>query len=138
MRTAARSLRSFVSVLVGLSVVAVAAAVAAGAVFEVPPFSSLTAAREAIKDSWRPRSDAGPGYGQGLGRMTLEELCAQEDFDLSRALEELGKLGFRGGPQTTLREVGDQLGIRPSEVPGLLGLSDDPVFRGRARGRGPR
>lgn len=58
-------------------VLALAAAVlvGAGTILDVPPFSSLGAARESVKDGWRPRGGAaegeerprGPGGGGGRG-----------------------------------------------------------------------
>ncbi len=128
--------------------VATAALAAAGTVLEVPPFSSLREARESMKESWRPRVDvdvgpadrgpfgaggrerrAGRGGPQGLGRMTLEAFCAGEGFDLEAALGELRKLGVEADRTTTLREVGDRLRIRPSEVPDLFGSPGEGSLR---------
>ena len=56
------------------------------------------------------------GHGRGLGRLTIEQVCADEAIPLERALEALSQDGMEMDGSDTLRDVAERLGVRPSEV----------------------
>jgi uncharacterized membrane protein YgcG len=69
---------------------------------------------------------AGGGGGGGVGRKTLEELCREEEIDLSTALERLRARGLEANGTLRAREAADLLGVHPREIPEILsGRSDE-------------
>ena len=68
----------------------------------------------------REAGGAGRGSGQGLGRMTLEQVCAQEGYGLQEAINTLKQQGLEVTEKSSLREIADMAGVTPREVLGLL------------------
>jgi hypothetical protein len=72
--------------------------------------------------SGRGRGGAGAGQrgGQGMGRLTLKEYCAEAGLSLDATIEKLQEAGFKATGQMTIREIGDAASVHPSEVRRLL------------------
>jgi hypothetical protein len=62
----------------------------------------------------------GGGGGSGFGRMTLEQYCADAGIDVQTAIERLTQAGISATRTTTIREIAEAAGIRPSAVGSLL------------------
>jgi hypothetical protein len=60
------------------------------------------------------------GRGTGIGKQTLESLCLSTNVVLETAIEGLKKQGFEAKKGTTLKSLGEQKGISPAEVRGLI------------------
>ncbi len=58
--------------------------------------------------------------GQGIGRMTLKQYCAESGLDLDAAMDKLRKGGLQLSEEMTLREIADMGGVHPSEIRLLL------------------
>jgi uncharacterized membrane protein YgcG len=62
----------------------------------------------------------GGSGGAGFGRMTLEQYCQQTGIDTQAAIEKLRQAGIEATETTTIREIADAAGVRPSAVGSLL------------------
>lgn len=59
----------------------------------------------------------GVGPGPGWGRMTLQQVCAEQNLEVSQVLAQLRKAGVRARPGQTLREIAAANGFeRPRDV----------------------
>jgi len=58
--------------------------------------------------------------GQGIGRLTLQEYCAEAELSLDAAIAKLQEAGFKATGQMTIRQIADVAGVHPSEVRRLL------------------
>ncbi len=56
------------------------------------------------------------GGGRGYGRMTLGDLCAQENISLEQAIKNLERMGVKATESHSLRDLADQLGMNPSQL----------------------
>jgi hypothetical protein len=63
---------------------------------------------------------AGSGGGGGFGRMTLGQLCTQENIALDQALQRLEKLGVNASETQPLRDLAGKLGMSPFDVLSVL------------------
>jgi hypothetical protein len=63
---------------------------------------------------------AGGGGGRGYGRMTLGQLCTQENIAIDQAIVRLVALGVNATEDQSLRDLADQLGMNPSQVLPIL------------------
>ncbi len=59
--------------------------------------------------------------GYGIGRLTLNQYCQQQNLDLEQTLQKLRDEGFRAEPQMTIREIASTGGIHPSAMRDILG-----------------
>lgn len=55
-------------------------------------------------------------HGQGLGQLTVRELCENEGLSLDRALEALKAEGYDAEASSALKELAGQKGVTPAEV----------------------
>lgn len=118
------SLEAFIALMLGIVLVV-------GTLREWPGLHDLVTWRSSIKhgveavdgeqsEEEEHRSRGNQGGGQGFGQMTLEELCAQEDVDLTGALDRLAAEGIVATGDTNLRDLADWMGVHPRDVVGVL------------------
>lgn len=94
----------------------------AGAIFEVPPFSFLTALTEEEKAGSCAGVLAGEaahpalGHGTGVGRMTVQEFCDDAGLLLEDTLSRLQEAGFTADPGSTFRALSQQKQMSPMDV----------------------
>jgi hypothetical protein len=120
---------------------AVVTVVFAGTVFEIPPFSGITALN-GHGQGYREHQDSlptgfeestvletgsqehfaepGKGHGAGLGRQTIQSLCESSNIPLEKALSVLQQQGFIAKAESTLKALAEQKGMTPAEVRDLL------------------
>jgi hypothetical protein len=114
-----------------------------GTIASVPPFSSIMALQEDIKDYWEVRTAQAPvAHAEEL---TLSEFSDQIDLPLDELMGTLRKEGFAADSgELTVGELGRQKGVAPNAVfvaiqkhhPGA-GAGKGPGWgRGRGQGRG--
>lgn len=61
-------------------------------------------------------ADGGNGGGRGYGRMTLGQLCTQENIPVDQAIGRLAGLGVNATESQSLRDLADQLGMLPPQI----------------------
>ncbi len=61
------------------------------------------------------------GHGMGLGRMTVEAVCAQEGIALDAALARLKAEGIEAKAGDTLKAIAQKAGVTPRDVMRMLG-----------------
>lgn len=54
--------------------------------------------------------------GSGLGKKSLEKICAERGLSLDQVLERLRKKGVEPSPDDRLKDVANKLGVTPMEV----------------------
>jgi hypothetical protein len=60
------------------------------------------------------------GHGQGLGRLTVRDLCESIGIPLERALDVLREEGYAAEGATTLKTLAAQKGSTPAEIKSLI------------------
>lgn len=65
--------------------------------------------------------------------MTLRQFCKSESINLESAIEELNRRGIKARESDTLRELADQVGIRPGQL--AKDLMGEPYGGGKNRRR---
>ena len=78
-------------------------------------FTVITAAESAA-----PRRGERGEHGMGFGRMTLQEVCDNNDVPVANALTALTERGIDAQPTDTMRDIADRLGVMPVQVFPLL------------------
>lgn len=73
------------------------------------------------------------GTGKGWGEMTLRQFCDAESISLETAMTQLNQRGIRARETQTLRELADQIGIRPGQL--ARDLSGGAMGSGKNRRR---
>lgn len=61
-------------------------------------------------------SSSGTGAGAGWGRMTLQQVCDENNVDVDQAIERLHEKGITADPSLGIRALSSQAGIRPYEA----------------------
>ena len=106
----------------------------AGTIAEVPPFSSVVALNDDIKDYWEQQATRAPI--PHADELTLEQFAKQVNLPVSEIAEALRKEGFDAADtQLTVRELGHRKGVAPSEV--LAAIQKHHPQAGAMAGRGP-
>lgn len=59
--------------------------------------------------------------GYGMGRLTLQEYCRQQNLDPEQTLQELRREGFQAELDMTMREIAATRGVHPSVLRDILG-----------------
>ncbi len=87
----------------------------AGTISEVPPFSSVVALNDDIKNYWEQQATRAPI--PHADELTLEAFAKQVNLPVTEIAEALREEGFDAADtQLTVREVGHRKGVAPSEV----------------------
>jgi hypothetical protein len=68
----------------------------------------------------RERDGGSEGHGQGMGRLTLRELCEQRGIAPERALEALRAEGYAADETMTLKSIAEQKDATPWEIRELI------------------
>jgi len=58
--------------------------------------------------------------GRGLGQLTLKEYCRQINLDVDMAVKKLQNAGYKAGPEKTIRNIADSIGVHPSQIRSVL------------------
>jgi hypothetical protein len=112
----------------------VAAAFLAGPIYSVPPFSSLMALNEDIKNYWEQHAEQPPV--PHAEEMTLTELAGHVHLTVEQVSSALADKGFQvTQANLTVGEVGQQKGVAPSVVFAAI-QEQYPESRGWGRVRG--
>jgi len=91
------------------------AAVFAGTLLELPPFSTTMNFGESIKESWETGTDVAPAPHTEL--MTLTDVVDDLGMRIDRMLEKLERNGVTvEDPSMTLKEIAEQNKTSPSEL----------------------
>lgn len=77
-------------------------------------------ASSAMSESSAAGDQAQEAAPTGLGRMTLEEVCAQYGFDLDQAVAKLAENGMQAAAGDKVRDIAAQAGLTPEDVYLLL------------------
>ena len=119
---------------------AIAALFVAGTLWEVPPFSSVIALHEEIKDYWEANSLQAPvAHAEEL---TLDELARRIHMSLDEVVDALEKEDIEVADRSaTVGEVAEGNSTTPDALyrlvrPGRGGSCDDEVGEAHAEGRG--
>ena len=112
----------------------IAAVCVLGTITELPPFSSVAALNDDIKDYWEHRATQAPA--PHADELTLEEFATQVNLPLDDLTTALGKEGFDATDvQLTVGELGHQNGVAPSAV--LAAVQKHHPQAGAISGGGP-
>jgi uncharacterized membrane protein YgcG len=119
-----------------IGAVAVVAAVFAGSVFEVPPFSSIVALNGSIKAHWERRSARAPYPHAELS--TLSDFSERTGISRTVLLERLVASGITADDATsrTLEELAKTRGLSPNEL--FARITGTRASGGRGMGSGGR
>ena len=112
--------------------------VLAGTLMEAPPFVSVMALHDEIKDCWEEETSSPPVPHMEL--MSLSEIASNLQMSNEEVLDELTKLGIEGVTEAqTLKELADSSRHSPQEIfsllQGLRGVTE-PVAGSGLLGRG--
>ncbi|MFC1596754.1 DUF4405 domain-containing protein [Planctomycetota bacterium] len=106
----------------------------AGTISNLPPFSSVAALNEEIKDYWELRAARAPV--PHADELTLEEFAGQVNLAVDDLTAVLHKEGFDASDtHRTVGELGRQKGVAPSAV--LAAVQKHHPEAGAMTGRGP-
>ena len=129
-----------------MSVAAVlAAAVVAGAIYKVPPFSTVVALNRQIKDSWEGEASAAPApHAEEFGLERLATGMGLSASDITAALQ--GEGYAIPSENATVGQIAEAHGVTPREIHAAImqrfpqggrGKGQGPAARDRKPGEGP-
>jgi hypothetical protein len=94
---------------------AITAAVVAGTLYEAPPFGTVVAWRDALKDYWEGRTARAPV--PHAEEFTLAEFAGHLRLDVDETADALRREGYQVADVTvTLAELADRKAVPPSQV----------------------
>ena len=109
--------------------------VAAGTLAELPPFSSLIAWNETIKDSWEKSDERAPIPHAEL--LSLRELADKADLDLETMVARLKAKGIAvESPESIVRDLAHEHGITPLQLYNIAIREIERRNNGRSGGGG--
>lgn len=109
--------------------------IGAGALWEIPPLSSLMSLNDRIKDSWEQEERAAPVPHAEL--LTLTELAEEANLGIAEALTNLHRQGIaEAGPESVVGELAERYGKTPEEIHSLAGRQTHGAGGGGNSGQG--
>ncbi|MFH1748477.1 MAG: DUF4405 domain-containing protein [Planctomycetota bacterium] len=109
--------------------------VAVGTLVELPPFSSLIALSETIKNSWERSSEQAPIPHAEL--LSLRELAGKAGADLETMLTHLKAKGIVvESPESIVRDLADEHGLTPIQLYNIAIGERQPGSGGQSGGGG--
>jgi hypothetical protein len=120
-----------------LAAVIISAGVVAGAIVQVPPFSTVMAWNDQIKAYWANQQPAGPApHAEDFGVGRFSQMVGLTTEEVTQALKQAGYEVENS--EMTISELADQKGVAPSDVfRAIESHSPKPLRMGGGNGRGP-